>query len=267
VKTEIPIQELPLKGVELLRAIMREIQIDPEEQPQEYVLVLHARHIAKLAEEIVFLEAHNKTAAAPVIARAIYESLFKIGLALKNPELAAEKTLREMEWSMIQGEKRGAQEKDLREIRKRPEYKIIGETVASLKERWKLTGTKISPDKKLTTFWCANEAGMTRFYHGRYALLSAFAHGSGDTLIYHSVGITTGYVLPAVTSAMNEAITQIARKYHKDLSHGLLLEVQGFEQLCKSYIKTGQMMEFLKNEITGNKAPKPTSPDKKFETN
>lgn len=266
-KTEIPIQELPLRGVALLRAVMSEISIDPEKQPQEYVLVLHARHIAKLAEEIVFLEAHNKKAAAPVIARAIYESLFKIGLALKNPELAAEKTLREMEWSMIQGEMRGAQEKDLKEIRKRPEYKMIGETVASLKERWKLSGTKISPGKKLSTFWCANEAGMIRFYHGQYALLSAFAHGSGDTLIYHSVGITTGYVLPAVTSAMNEAITKIARKYHKHLSDGLLLEVEKFEQLFKSYIKTGQLMEYFKNEITGNKSPNPTSPDKQFEMN
>jgi hypothetical protein len=266
-KTEIPIQELPLKGVGLLRAVMREISIDPEKQPQEYVLVLHARHIAKLAEEIVFLEAHNKKAAAPVIARAIYESLFKIGLALKNPELAAEKTLREMEWSMIQGEMRGAQEKDLKEIRKRPEYKMIGETVASLKERWKLSGTQISSDKKLSTFWCANEAGMIRFYHGQYALLSACAHGSGDTFIYHGVDITTGYVLPAVTSAMNEAITKIVRKYHKDLSEGLLIEVQSFEQMFKSYVKTGKFMEFLKNELTGNKSPKPTSPEKQFERN
>jgi len=267
VKTEIPIQELPLKGVGLLRAVIREIDINPEKQPQEYVLVLHARHIAKLAEEIVFLEAHNKKAAAPVIARAIYESLFKIGLALKDPELGAEKTSREMGWSMIQGQMRGAQEKDLKEIRKRPEYKMIGETVASLKKRWELSGTKISPDKKLSTFWCANEAGMTRLYHGQYAFLSAFAHGSGDTFIYHGVGITTGYVLPAVTTALKEAIVKIVGKYHEDLSDGLLLNVQSFEQLFKSYVKTGQFMEFFKNELTGIKSPSPTSPDKKFEKN
>ena len=258
---------MPLKAVGLLRSIIQEIAIDPAKQPQEYVLVLHAGHIVKLAEEIVFLEAHNKKAAAPVIARAIYESLFKIGLALKSPELAAEKTLREMEWSMIQGEMRGTQERDLKEIRKRPEYKTIGETVASLKERWKLSGTKISPEKKLTTFWCANEAGMTRFYHGQYALLSAFAHGSGDTFIYHGVDMTTGYVLPAVTTAMNEAITKIAVKYHQELSYGLLIEVKNFDLMFKSYHKTGQFMEFLKNELTGNKSPKPTSPDKKFEKN
>jgi hypothetical protein len=162
---------------------------------------------------------------------------------------------------------RGAQEKDLKEIRRRPEYKIIGETVASLKERWKLSGPRISPEKKLTTFWCANEAGMTPFYHGQYALLSAFAHGSGDTFIYHGVDITTGYVLPAVTTALNVAITRIVVKYHKELSDGLLIEVQSFDQMFKSCVKTGKFMEFIKNELTGNKSPKPTSPDKKFEKN
>lgn len=266
-KTEIPIQELPLKAVGLLRTVVEEIRIDPVERPQEYILTLHAAHIAKLAEEIVFLEANNKRAAAPVIARAVYESLFKIGLALKNPGLAAEKTLREFEWSMIQGEMRGAQERDLKKIRERPGYKEIGEMVSSLEKRWKLSGKSISPDTKLSTFWCAREAGMIRFYHGQYALLSAYAHGSSDTFIYRAFDLTTGYVIPAVTTALNEAITRIAMKYHRELPHALLIEVKSFDEIFKSYLKSGQFMDYLKNELTGNKSPKPTSPDKRFEKN
>ena len=55
---KIPVQDLPLKSVGLLHAVMQEVHIDPKEKPQEYVLVLHAKHIAQLAEEIVFLESH-----------------------------------------------------------------------------------------------------------------------------------------------------------------------------------------------------------------
>ena len=94
---EIPIQELPQKIAGLLRSVMDVINIDPEKAPQEYVVVPHGKKIVQLAEEILFLESHNYKAAAPVIARAIYESLFKLTLALVRPELAAEKALREAE--------------------------------------------------------------------------------------------------------------------------------------------------------------------------
>lgn len=266
-KTEIPVQDLPLKGVELLRNVMRQIRIDPETQPQEYVLVLHARHIAQLAEEIVFLESHGHTAASPVIARAIFESLFKLALALHDPKLAAEKALREMEWSHIQSEFKGAVPKDLKKIREKPEYAPIGKLVLSLGQRWKLTTEQINSDKNHSTFWCAQKAGMVHVYQRQYAELSAFAHASADTFILRLFNITTGQVLVYATYALVLAVTKITMKYQQQLPSVLLEETQELERLFKFYDKTGHIKEYLVKELTGGSSPKPNSPGKQFEKN
>jgi hypothetical protein len=239
---------------------MREIQIDPEEQPQEYVLVLHARHITQLAEEIVFLEAHNHKAASPVIARAIYESLFKLALALENPKLAAEKALREMEWSHVQSEFKGADPKNLKQIRERPEYAPIAKLVLSLGQRWKLTTDQIASDKNYSTFWCAQKAGMVQVYQRHYAELSAFAHASADTFIQRLFNITTGQVLVYVTYALLLAATKVVKKYHHQLSGELITEVQEFDQLFRFYDRAGHIKNFLFEELTKARVTKPNPP-------
>lgn len=266
-KTEIPVQDLPLKSVELLRRVMHEIHIDPKQQPQEYVLVLHAKHIAQLAEEIIFLESHNHKAASPVIARAIYESLFKLALALENPKLAAEKALREMEWGHVQSEFKGAAPKNLKQIRERPEYAPIAKLVLSLGQRWKLTTEQIASDKNYSTFWCAQKAGMVQVYQRQYAELSAFAHASADTFIQRFFNITTGQVLVYVTYALLLAATKIVKKYRQQLSDELIAEVQEFDQLFRFYDKAGHIKIFLLEEFTKARHIKPSPPEKKFEKN
>ena len=246
---------------------MREIHIDPEQQPQEYILVLHTRHIAQLAEEIVFLESHNHRAASPVIARAIYESLFKLALALEKPELATEKALREMEWSFVQEQFKGTNPKELKQIRKRPEYAPIGKTVLSIGKRWKLTTEQIASDKNYSTFWCAQKAGMERVYQRQYAELSAFAHASADTFIQRLFNITTGQVLVYVTYALLLAATKVVKKYRQRLSDELFAEVQEFDQLFRFYDKAGHIKIFLLEEFTKARSTKPSPPEKKFEKN
>jgi len=267
VKTDIPVQDLPLKGVALLNAVMHEIQINPETQPQEYVFVLHAKHIAQLGEEIVFLESNNRRAASPVIARAIFESLFKLALTLENPKLAAEKALREMEWSYVQSEFKGANPKDLNQIRKRPEYAPIEKLVLSLGQRWKLTADQIASDKNYSTSWCARKAGMEQIYQREYAELSAFAHASVDTFIQRSLNITSGQVLVYVTHALVLAATKIVKKYHYQLSVELMAEVQEFEHLFRFYDKAGHIKIFLLEEFVKARPAKPIPPEKKFERN
>jgi len=251
-KEEIPVQDLPQKSAELLRDVMREIQIDPEENPQEFVFVLHAKHIIQLAEEIVFLESHNHRAASSVIARAIYESLFKLALALEKPNLAAEKALREIEWSQVQFEFKGAEPKQLKQIRERPEYAPIKQMVLSLGQRWKLTTEQIASDKNYSTFWCAQQAGMVQVYQRQYAELSAYAHASADTFIERSLNVTTGQVLVYVTFALLLAVTKIVKKYHHQLTRELIVEVQKFDQLFRSYDKEGQIKTFVLGSVNTN---------------
>jgi hypothetical protein len=264
--TNIPVQDLPLKSVGLLRAVMQAIHIDPEEKPQEWVLVLHANHIAQLTEEVVFLESHNHEAAAPVIARAIYESLFKLGLVVANPELSAEQTLREFEWSWVQDDFPGAHPRDLKKIRMLPQYKSIGENVLSLGKRWKLACEQIKSDKIQTTFWNAKQARMTHLYQ-YYAWLSGFAHGYADKFIHRHFNSTPGLVLVYVTLAVNEAMMKIANKYRNHLSDELFQEVQNFNELFRSYGKTGHIKEFLLNELAAIRPTRPTPRDKIFEKN
>jgi hypothetical protein len=264
---EIPVQDLPQKSAELLRDVMREIQIDPEVKPQEYVFVLHANHIVQLAEEIVFLESHNHRAASPVIGRAIYESLFKLALALEKPELAAEKVLREVEWSFVQEQFKGADAKKLKQIRECPEYAPIQQTVLSCGQRLKLTNEQIASDKNHSTFWCAQQAGMVHIYNRQWAELSAYAHASADTFIERSLNITTGQVLVYVTFALLLAVTKIVKKYHDQLSRELIVEVQKFDQLFRYYDKAGHIKIFLLGESTKARPTIPNPPEKKFEKN
>jgi hypothetical protein len=266
-KSEIPVQDLPHKGVELLRDVMREIKIDSKERPQEYIFVLHANHIVQLADEIVFLESHNYRAASSVIARAIYESLFKLALGLEKPELAAEKALREVEWSFVQEQFKGANPKELKQIRKRPEYAPIGNSILSIGQRWKLSIEKINSAETYSTSWCARTAGMTQVYQRQYAELSAYAHASADTFIERSLNITTGQVLVYVSFALLLAATKIVEKYFRELPRELIIEVKEFDQLFRFYDKAGHIKNFLLGELTKTHPTKPNSPEKKFEKN
>jgi len=217
---------------------------------------LHAGHIADLAEEIVLLESQDHRAASPVIARAIYESLFKLGLALKNPELSAEYTLREVEWSKIQDEIKGAKPRELKDIRKRPEYAPIGKGVARLGQRWKLTNEQIASDRIPTTYSYALKAEMVPLYHRQYAELSSFAHASASTFIARIVGrATSGLVLAYVTFAIISALNRIAEKYRTSLPPDLLLKVQRSNRIFQSFSKPAYFLT------------RPTSPGKEFQTN
>jgi hypothetical protein len=261
-----PIEDLPLKSAHLLRGVARELRIDPADKPQEYLLILHAFHIVQLAEEIVFLLSHNHHTASPVIARAIYESLFKLGLVLEKPELSAEKALREMEWSLIQDNFKGAQPKELKEIRTRPRYAPIGKLVLNLGERWKLKNSSITSDKVYSTFWCAQKANMLQFYQRQYAQLSAFAHASCDTFVtahFHR----TNPVIVHVTLAINEALIRIVKKYRAILPPELVQEATAFDRLLRHYGKTGHIKQFLLREFIGIGPSKPTSAQRKFQTN
>ncbi len=176
----IAVEDWPLNNVHLLRAVLRKLHIDHAERPPECVISLHAKLIADLAEELVLLESQNRHAASPAIARAIYESLFKLGLALKKPELSAEYTLREVEWSRIQEEKiEGASPNNLVKIRKCPEYAPVDRSVSRIAQHWKLTPEQIDSCHIPRTKDYALGAEMVPLYQNGYAELSSFAHGSG----------------------------------------------------------------------------------------
>jgi hypothetical protein len=252
----IPIEDLPLENVHLLRAVLEELNIEPAERPQEFVMSIHAKLVADLAEEIVLLESQNHRAASPVIARAIYESLFKLVLALKNPELSTEYTLREVEWSKIQEEIKGARQRDLKEIRKRPEYAPIAKLVSRLGQRWKLASKQIASDYISSTYAYARDAEMVPLYQRQYAELSGFAHASARTFLSRIVGrTTTGLVLAYVTFAIITALNRIAEKYRTSLPPDRLLKVQQSNRLFQSCSKPAYFHT------------RPTSPAKKFQKN
>jgi len=57
------------------------------------------------------------------------------------------------------------------------------------------------------------------------------------------------------------------KRYHHQLSDGLITEVQEFDQLFRFYDKAGHIKIFLLKGLTTARPTKPNSPGKNFEKN
>jgi hypothetical protein len=156
-------EELPSTTADLLESVLRQLSISPAERPWEFLIKLHAKNILDLARDVIFLESHGHDAGAPVIARAMLESLFKLGVAVKDPELAARKTLLEFEWDAIQSDMPGSKPYELSSIRQKPEYLPISESIRELSKKWNLPETAFLSDKKFSTGSWARKSGMAYF--------------------------------------------------------------------------------------------------------
>jgi hypothetical protein len=62
-------EEFPSQALEVIDWVLKCIPADPERNPQEFLIHLYAANLKRLGEDVVFLEAHERSASTTIIAR------------------------------------------------------------------------------------------------------------------------------------------------------------------------------------------------------
>jgi hypothetical protein len=261
----IPPEELPTKTADLLDSILRQLPITPSEKPREFLIVVHAKNILALARDIIYLEAHDRSNSTPVVARTILESLFKLGVGVKNPDLAARKALLEVEWDQIQAQLPGSRPKDLAKIRKMPIYGPIGQLVRKLSEQWNFSETEYLGDAEQFTIWkWAKEAGLADLYNSRYAELSLYSHALVSSFL---IGPVRPFVLAVVVLCLLESVERIVGRYNQHISEDMLRQSGRLRELFKNYHKSGEYIRLFASASSRISTPRPQRPEDKFKKN
>ena len=166
---------------------------DPETQPAHFFAHSHSARLYRLGGELDRAVEAGGVFSPPIVARAMLESLFKLGIvAGPKPNrltLALEKAVQELEWEMIQELFASPKTSELHKIRLRPDYHAdIEPTVKNYRSRWGLSAV-ITPacEVYLTTWWCASNAGMQECYNEDYRILSKAAHALASDFLSTSV--------------------------------------------------------------------------------
>jgi hypothetical protein len=192
------------------------------------------------------------------------ESLFKLGVAAKNPALAALKTVLEFEWDSIQAEMLGSRPGDLPKIRKSSRYSAIGQRIRRLSKRWGLAETAYLSEKKFSTWDWAKAAQLAGLYKSRYAELSSYSHATGTSFIAPSI---TAYVLAVVTLCLLEAAHRIVCRSSNNFPEDVQQRTTSLWELFQSYHKGGHYAQLFAQELRGVPAPRPEAPEEKFKSN
>ncbi len=238
--------ELPEQSAVLLKEVLTNVLFDPATRPREFVIKLYAENLLRLAHDIIFLTSNDNTGAAPVIARAILESLFKVGVAAKDPDLATKWTILEIEWDDIQMVIPGSNPRDLPKIRQMQEYAAIGERIENLSKRWGFEKEDYTTWKSPNTWKWAQEAGFGFLYKGRYAELSTYAHGICTSFFAPSV---PSYALAVVTLCLIEASNRIAERFKSDVPQDLKDQISKLEKTYRSYHESGKYGQLFAGEM------------------
>jgi hypothetical protein len=263
-KVEYEPQELPALAAELLEGVLQQIEFNPVGKPREFLISLHAEKLLRLARDVVFLESNGRSAATPVIARAMLESLFKLGVAAKDPDLAARQTLVEIEWDDIQKEFPGSKPDQLAKTRQKPEYTPIGQSIEDLSMRWGFPEKEYLERKKFSTWKWADKAGMAYLYKGRYAELSNYAHAVSTSFIAPAM---PAYVLAVVTMCLLEASERLCKRYDDRVPKDLHDRAAVLRTAFVTYHKSAQYLQLFAKDLVGQTTPRPANPADKFKGN
>jgi len=174
------------------------VTVDPTSQPAHFFALCHAKRLHSLAVELDRTVASGGVHSPPIVARAMLESLFKLGIVAGTEAnrftLALEKAVQELEWEMIQDLFPSPDTKELSKIRQSSEYKKdIEPTVKNLRTRWNLPDA-ITPgcERYLSTWWCAKNAGLEKYFKGDYRILSKVTHALASDFVSTSVTYSRG---------------------------------------------------------------------------
>ena len=257
-------EELPSATEALLREVLQRLPTEPDDKPQEFIIHLHGTNLLQLAEDILFLQAHGHTASTLTVARAMLESLFKLGVAVANPSLAALKTLLEVEWGEIQTAMPGSLYKELDGIRKKLEYSEIGQRMEKLSKRWGLPEKEYLNHKKFSIHGWAKKAGLAHLYKYRYADLSNYSHANAHSFV---LGSAPAYVLAVVTLCLLEAARRIVAGSGAIFPAGLREATASLWSLFQSYHKEGVYCALFARDAMRVPTPRPQPPEKRFMSN
>lgn len=150
---------------------------------REAFIYRHTRNIHELGADVVHLMATRRLASCPVIIRAMFESLFKLVTAVKQPQAAIEIFIYEIE------EDRKRIEKWLDPIQCAQAINIYSQYAQQLRQE-----NQVASNKKWNTEACAAAAEMSEKYRGEYFLFSAHAHASTSGIITQEMKANKGFI-------------------------------------------------------------------------
>jgi hypothetical protein len=263
--TDLRPEQLPAAASDLFQRLMSCLSFDPLRQPRQLLISLHAQNLLRLAQDIIFLESHGRSASTPTIARAMLESLFKLGVAVKNPDLAARMTLLEWEWDAIQSTMPGSYPRDLAKIRLTAEYVPIGQRVGTLSRRWGFQEEEYRQiERKFTTKKWADHAGLGFLYKHRYAELSNYSHAVSTAFIAPAV---PAFVLAVVTLCLLEASERVAARFNTEIPSDQHTALATLRQLFDSYHQSGEYPKLFAQDMVGAPTPRPEKSTDKYRQN
>lgn len=151
---------------------------------REAFIYRHTRNIHQLGADVVHLMATGRLASCPIIIRAMFESLFKLVAAVKQPQAAVEIFIFELE------EDKKRIEKWLDPVECAPAIEGYSQLAQQLRQEHKITSVK-----KWKTEECAVAAELSEKYRGEYFLFSAHVHASTGGIITQEMNVNKGFML------------------------------------------------------------------------
>jgi hypothetical protein len=183
--------ELTKQSLALLRRILGQARDRiPQEDPRWTFIFRHGRNICELGDDVLALEAQNRSRASRILVRPMLESLFNFAAAINNRDFAAEKYVAELEDQTERLKKWIAQDQ--------PGTFEAEIDEAEHRARETRHEYSIQTQNKWSVFCTAKEAGLAFHYGRTYAVLSQHIHSANSGLITTELELNRELVLKSV---------------------------------------------------------------------
>jgi len=202
--------ELAEESLTLLTRVLDEAYRQaPENDLHGAFVYRHARNISDLGDDVLALELLERTSASRIVVRPMIESLFRIVVAVKRPEFAAEKLVAELEDEVerIQNWVAVDHSNDFQSE--------MGETTALLTEYAERLRREhsVTTKNRWNVFQTAKAADLDWHYARDYFLYSKYVHSTISGIISQEYQVGRGHVLQTaifvILSAVGHAVQGI----------------------------------------------------------
>ena len=223
-EAEMELDQIAEQSFGLLGRILDEsMALKSGEDMRRAFVYRHARNIYQLGRDVILLIEACRLDSCPIIARAMLESLFKLAVAVKQPDSAIQILISEVEDDL------GRITKWLDPASCAPAIKHLSNFAQRLRNEYQITSVK-----KWNTLACAEAAELGEQYRGEYFHFSGHAHATTGGIILQELSFGAGQVLQTtlavVLSATGHAVQVVptnSPQKHLDESVELLRNMIG----------------------------------------
>ena len=193
------------KSIELLDRLLKEMHASmPIRQPREDFIYRHANNILILSRDILFLDQNNRASSNFIIIRPVFESLFNLVAAAKDPSYAIEKMNDEAKhakdkierWIKYYGDSNGKSAKAV---------SLITNLTQALHCHF------FFKQRKWNTFEVAKKARLDGHYFSDYSMFSANIHANIHGIIAQEKQVGRQRILQLTIHIVHITIQHVVR--------------------------------------------------------